>query len=242
MITRNQLRLFLAFGVGSGLGALVAYRMAKKSFEAELEKEIADVKANYRYLHKEDYESPTEFVQKNRGDILTDELLKNLEVNAIVEHAQLNAEMKEEVEQYQTGSIFNRFDNPTPADVELLPDDANETLFENLKAARTEDAPYLVSIAEYHDETTRNEKITITYFAGDNVIAYEDDSIMLDPDESIGLINLSRFGVMSDDENFVYVRNPRISVDYEIVRDDGKYSDMMARLNGVYVYDDGDDA
>ena len=242
MITRNQLKLFLAFGVGSGLGALVAYRMAKTAFEAELEKEIADVKANYRYLHKEDYESPTEFIQKNRGDILTDELLKNLEVNAIVEHAQLNAEMKEQVEQYQTGSVFNRFDNPVPADVELLPADANETLFENLKATRTEDAPYLISIDEYHDETTRNEKLTITYFAGDNIIAYEDDAIMLDPDDTIGVINLSRFGVMSDDESFVYVRNPRISVDYEIVREDGKYSDMMARINGAHDYDDGEGA
>ena len=66
MITRNQLKVLLAFGVGSGLGSLVAYRMAKKSFESELEKEIADVKANYRLLRKEDYETPTEFLEKKR--------------------------------------------------------------------------------------------------------------------------------------------------------------------------------
>ena len=208
MITRNQLKIVLAFSVGSGLGALVAYRLSKKKFEAELEREIEDVKANYRYLRKEDYESPTDFVQKNHPNEIIDGELAALEINQIVEHAKLNEEMSNIVEDYQTGSIFNRFersvDNP-----EKLPDDANETLFEQLKAMRSNDKPYLISIEEYHEVPTHFEKVTITYFAGDNIIAYEDDTIMMDPDESIDVINLSRFGVMSDDENFVYVRNPR---------------------------------
>ena len=239
MITRNQLKIVLAFSVGSGLGTLVAYRMSKKKFEAELEREIEDVKANYRYLRKEDYESPTDFVEKNRPNEIIDGELAALEINQIVEHAKLNEEMSNIVEDYQTGSIFNRFersvDNP-----EKLPDDANETLFEQLKAMRSNDKPYLISVEEYHEMPNHFEKVTITYFAGDNIIAYEDDTIMMDPEESIDVINLSRFGVMSDDENFVYVRNPKINVDYEIVRDDGKYSEMMARINGVYV--DGDDS
>ena len=75
-------------------------------------------------------------------------------------------------------------------------------------------------------------KLSIMYFAGDNIICYEDDSVMLDPEESFGIINLSRFGVASDSEHIVYVRNPRTSVDYEIVRDDGKYADMVAHLLG----------
>lgn len=237
MITKEQLKIVLAFGVGTGLGALVAHLAAKHKFEAELEREIEDVKANYRYLRKEDYESPTDFVEKNRPDII-DNHLAALEINEIVEHAKLNEEMSKIAEDYQTGSVFNRFEKPIE-NPELLPDDANETLFEQLKAMRTEDKPYLVSIEEYHEMFNHFQKQTVTYFAGDNIIAYEDDTIMMDPDETIDVINLSRFGVMSDDENFVYVRNHRLGIDYEIVRDEGKYSEMMARINGIYV--DGDD-
>lgn len=83
MITRNQLKVLLAFGVGSGLGALVTHRMVKKAFEAELEREIADVKANYRLLRKEDYESPTDYLEKIRPEIIRDEALAAMEVNAL---------------------------------------------------------------------------------------------------------------------------------------------------------------
>ena len=226
MITRNQLKVLLAFGVGSGLGSLVAYRMAKKSFVSELEKEIADVKANYRLLRKEDYETPTEFLEKKRPEILRDEALAAMEVNSIIEHAKLNAELAEEASRY---NAFEREDIP---DKELLPSDANETLYENLKAMRTDDAPFLISVAEYFDDCRENTKLSITYFAGDNIVCYENDEIMLDPETDFGLINLSRFGIASDSEHIVYVRNPRTSVDYEIVRDDGKYADMIAHLMG----------
>ena len=226
MITRNQLKVLLAFGVGSGLGSLVAYRMAKKSFESELEKEIADVKANYRLLRKEDYETPTEFLEKKRPEILRDEALASMEINSIIEHAKLNAELAEEASRY---NAFEREDIP---DKELLPSDANETLYENLKAMRTDDAPFLISVAEYFDDCRENTKLSITYFAGDNIVCYENDEIMLDPETDFGLINLSRFGIASDSEHIVYVRNPRTSVDYEIVRDDGKYADMIAHLMG----------
>lgn len=241
MITRNQLKVLAAFSVGTGLGALVTYLLAKKQFEAELVKEIQDVKTNYRSLRKEDYESFTDYSSKNRPEVIKDEALASLEVNAILEHAKLNEEMKTQVEQYQSESVFNRFEHKEPEDKHLIPADANETLFENLKATRTEDKPYLISIDEYHDEFNHWQKQSVTYFAGDNIIAYEDDTVMMDPDETIGTINLSRFGVMSQDEHIVYVRNHRLNIDYEIVLDDGKYSEMMARINGTWI-DDGDDA
>ena len=228
MITRNQLKVLLAFGVGSGLSALVTYRMLKKKFEVELEKEIADVKANYRLLRKEDYETPTDYLQEKRPDILKDEELALLEINAIVEHAKLNEELSEKVAPY------NAFENRDIPDKDLLPADANDTLFENLKASRTDSAPFLISVSEYFDDMREYQKLSVTYFAGDNIVCYEDDSVMLDPEESFGLINLSRFGVQSDSEHIVYVRNPRISVDYEIVRDDGKYADMVAHQFGPF--------
>lgn len=226
MITRNQLKVLTAFGIGSFMGAAVTYVLSKRSFHEELEREIQDVKDNYRILRKEDYESPTDYLEKNRPDSVEDKILAEVEVNQIVAYAKASEELKEAVVNY---NAFSRDEVP---DKELLPEDANEVLYQNLLATRTDDAPFLISVNEYFDEMREYQKLSITYFEGDNIVCYEDDSVMLDPEQSFGLINLSRFGVKSDSEHIVYVRNPRISVDYEIVRDDGKYADMVAHLMG----------
>ena len=226
MITRNQLKVLVAFGIGSVLGSAVTYVHSKKSFQKELEREIQDVKDNYRILRKEDYESPTDYLEKNRPDSIKDDILAEVEVNQIVAYAKASDELKEQIVNY---NAFSRDEVP---DKELLPEDANELLYQNLLATRTDDAPFLISVNEYFDEMREYKKLSITYFEGDNIVCYEDDSVMLDPEQSFGLINLSRFGVKSDSEHIVYVRNPRISVDYEIVRDDGKYADMVAHLMG----------
>ena len=226
MITRNQLKVLAAFGIGSVLGSAVTYVLSKKNFQEELEREIQDVKDNYRILRKEDYESPTDYLEKNRPDSIKDDILAEVEVNQIVAYAKASDELKEQIVNY---NAFSRDEVP---DKELLPEDANELLYQNLLATRTDDAPFLISVNEYFDEMREYQKLSITYFAGDNIVCYEDDSVMLDPEQSFGLINLSRFGVKSDSEHIVYVRNPRISVDYEIVRDDGQYADMVAHLMG----------
>lgn len=233
MFTRNQLKIFLAFGAGSGLGALVTYYLAKKAFDAELEKEIADVKANYRLLRKTDYETPTDYLEKEHPETIA----RHLEINQIVEHARLNEELKAKIENYETEPTKERsnvFEKTEIAEPELLPKDANETLYETLKDMRTDSAPYLISVGEYFDDEPMNTKASVTYFAGDNIVCHEDDSVMLDPDHDIDLINLSRFGVASDSEYIVYVRNPRTSIDYEIVRDEGKYADMVAHQFGPF--------
>ena len=226
MITRNQLKVLAAFGIGSVLGSAVTYVLSKKTFQEELEREIQDVKDNYRILRKEDYESPTDYLEKNRPDSIKDDILAEVEVNQIVAYAKASDELKEQIVNY---NAFSRDEVP---DKELLPEDANELLYQNLLETRTDDAPFLISVNEYFDEMREYKKLSITYFEGDNIVCYEDDSVMLDPEQSFGLINLSRFGVKSDSEHIVYVRNPRISVDYEIVRDDGKYADMVAHLMG----------
>ena len=237
MTIQNKLALASAFLLGGGLGVLVGTLITKKEMQARLDKEVADVKENYRYIHKDDYESPTDYIAKNRPDEIVDPALVRLEagealhVNSIIEHVALNEEIKEQVERYQTGSVFNAFQNET-ADKDLIPEDADETLYQNLLAQRTETAPFLISVEEYFDEKPHFQKLSVTYFAGDNIVCYEDDTIMLDPEESFGVINLSRFGIKSDSEHIVYVRNPRIDVDYEIVKDEGKYADLIAHLQG----------
>lgn len=237
-INHVQAKLIAAFSIGGVAGAAAGYFFTKRHMEERLEREVQDVKDNYRLLRKDDYESPTDYVEKVYGD---DEQggpqLPPLDINQIVEHQKLNDEMVEKVEPYRTGSVFNAFEN-SKKEQEQLPPDAEDALYDTLVSQRTDDKPFLISVDEFHDEMIHYSKISITYFKGDNIVAYEDDSMMLDPDTSFDLINLSRFGIKSNDPNIVYVRNPLMDIDYEIVLDEGKFADVMARING----NSGDDA
>jgi hypothetical protein len=68
------------------------------------------------------------------------------------------------------------------------------------------------------------EQTSLTYFAGDDVLVDERDQVMRDIDATVGLENLQKFGHGSNDPLVVYVRNPRLEVDYEISKSDGTFA------------------
>jgi hypothetical protein len=84
--------------------------------------------------------------------------------------------------------------------------------------------PYLITKDEFFENEPENEQSTITYYAGDGVLADERDQQVPDTDMLINDENLMRFGEGSDDENIVYVRNNQLGVDYEICHSEGKFS------------------
>lgn len=86
-----------------------------------------------------------------------------------------------------------------------------------------EPRPYVVSPDEYAEEYGY-ECRDITLYA-DGVIADDDDDILEDPENVIGLESLNHFGEYA--ENTVYVRNDRLMCDYEISKDDRTYEEVL---------------
>ena len=80
---------------------------------------------------------------------------------------------------------------------------------------------FLVTRKEY-------DKITLTFYKGDGVLSNEDGDIVEDPIVLIGDRVFWEKEVGVCEENIAYIRNNRVSADYEIVCEDKSYTDDWA--------------
>lgn len=83
--------------------------------------------------------------------------------------------------------------------------------------------PYVISPEEF-GEFEDYERISLSYYA-DQVLADEDDELVEDVENVVGLESLTHFGEFEDDS--VFVRNDRLKCDYEILLDQRLYSDVI---------------
>ena len=82
--------------------------------------------------------------------------------------------------------------------------------------------PYIIDPSEFGEEVGYDTE-TLTYFA-DGVLVDDVDDVIEEPDLVVGSNNLDifeEFGASS-----IYVRNVMYKTDYEVLRDDWKYSDL----------------
>jgi hypothetical protein len=90
----------------------------------------------------------------------------------------------------------------------------------------SEDAPFIIAPEEFGDYGDEYEQISLTYYS-DKILADSDDR-MLDGKEIeslVGFDSLGSFGQYEDDS--VFVRNPRLKTDFEILLDQRTYLEVM---------------
>ena len=85
--------------------------------------------------------------------------------------------------------------------------------------------PYVISPDEYGDNDDY-EQISLTYYSN-NVLTDENDDVIDDVDETVGIDSLTHFGEYEDDS--VFVRNDERRCDYEILLDQRPYSKRSRR-------------
>ena len=89
-----------------------------------------------------------------------------------------------------------------------------------------EDVPYAIDPEEFGDKEEEGwDTTTLTYFA-DGVLVDDVDDVVEQPDVVVGLDNLRIFEEFPD-ATCVYVRNETWRTDFEILRDDWKWSDLQ---------------
>ena len=81
--------------------------------------------------------------------------------------------------------------------------------------------PYVISPEEFGD--CDYETVSLTYYA-DKVLTDDMDEPIEDVENTVGSDSLNHFGEYEDDS--VFVRNDRLKIDYEILLDLRKYSDL----------------
>lgn len=83
--------------------------------------------------------------------------------------------------------------------------------------------PYVISPDEFGEDIER-EQISLTFYK-DGILANDNDEIVENVDELIGVDSLNHFGEYEDDS--VFVRDDRLNVEYEILLDKRNYSDVV---------------
>ncbi len=212
----------VAVGAGLGgllVGAAVSHILTKRHLQTQYQ-QFADEEIR---LMREEYFEAKEIVQVTKPEL--DDIL--------VENGYKPAEGKITVEEATPEGIAdavnrNVFEEEEPSEAELgRPVWDYPTEYRK----RSEASPYVL----HHDEFVQNERdymqSTLTYYAGDDVLTDERDTIIDDRDELVGLENLDRFGEGSEDPEIVYVRNPVREIDLEIVRSDGTYAKEVHGLD-----------
>lgn len=199
-------------GAGAALGYFIAREKLGREFDDRLERELAAMEKHYRKVEK-------------RGEFATAE-------------SALEAIRPELVDAVAAVTKYQGHFDETLADV---PIQANKNIFsrenpdvdwELEKRNRTEEAPYVLEHQEYMDGELDYQQITLTYFAGDDNLVDEQDELIEDTevDLLVGVNNLKKFGLKSEDPNVVYVRNHVKELDIEINRHEGNYSEVVLGL------------
>jgi hypothetical protein len=214
---KQALGLF-AFGLVCWCGGgAVAYRATREHFklkyEEDLVEEIAKARKFFARRYKEDeYSDPNKLAKEYEGDEVStkqDELEEATEELRYAERHPADPVEPETIEK----SIFTEDDRWDWA--------KEQELRVGLEMRRR---PYII----HHDEFMQNEKeyeqATLTYFEGDDVLADDKDEYIDDADAVVGDDNLQHFGYGSKDNNVVYIRNPRLKMEYEVLHHSGKYA------------------
>lgn len=84
--------------------------------------------------------------------------------------------------------------------------------------------PYVISPSEFGDSDYAI--LTLTYFL-DGTVLNERDKILKNVDEMIGEDFANHFGDYPEDPDTVYVRNDKLEIDFEILKDYREYSETV---------------
>lgn len=238
----SGLALTSSFLVGTGVGGAVAYFVTRRMLETKYANQAADEISGMR----EHYARKEVALENDRGKGTVEALIREKGYDGsreaaapstgsppmaveppakVVEAATVEepmpgvrvevAEASDEVE--ETKSIF--------------PDSSTDYEWDEHKerTSRSPLAPFVINRSE-RDKSETAEEITLTYFEEDDVLCNESDEILdkTKRDEMVGEANLNRFGHGSDDRNVVFVRNPVLEIDFEIVRSPNSYAEEVA--------------
>ena len=222
-ITKQDLLItaVVAGGIAGTAAYFITKRVLKTKYEAIAEQEIADAKEFYSAMHKRGGYSTPEEAAKTIGSTspATEEAVK-----ALLNYGRTSDDDEDEGEEEDVDET-----NDVNVFLEHTPVDDDWDIEEEMKT-RTPENPYIISQEEFLTAEPEFQQTTITYYAGDGTLADERDQEIPFADPIVGEENLYHFGRGSGDDRIVYIRNERLSRDFEVLKSDGKYAHEVLGL------------
>lgn len=206
----------VGFVLGAAAGSLVTWKLIEKKYMDMADDEIRSVKEMYRskIVNPEvlDEKNDDIFVARKGPEFtismeLTDEGKQLADKLNKLTGSYLSDEEKPDYTVYsQTKEKHNVFDDTMPAEPEVKHDE-----------------PYIIDPTEF-GEFSEYEQRELTYYK-DGVIC-ENDTDMIDPYDIFGDLDVGdHFGEYENDR--VFVRDDRRQVDYEILRDERTFMEVL---------------
>lgn len=167
------------------------------------------LKDKYETLAQEEIDSVKE-VFARREQEMKDETVKRNVAEGIKDSDRTKPDLKEYAEQLKKNGYIRYSD--------LSADD------EGVSDKQTK--PYVIPPEQFGDDESYDQ-ISLTYYA-DGVLADENDEVIDDVEETVGIESLNHFGEYEDDS--VFVRNDTRKCDYEILLDQRTYSEVAEEM------------
>lgn len=209
--------LLIGVGIGVGVGFFIGYRYNREKLRAEAfrqsEEEVEKIREIYREGRVVETPKPTvdEIVeQKGYGDLK--EVERPLKPPVPVDEPLLT----------QPPRIYRT--------EEAEKDKHDGWSYPYELSQRSPNEPYIIHQDEFATNETEYAQVTYTYYAGDDVLTDEDDTVINNRATLIGRDVLTRFGHGTDDFNILYVRNSHLELEFEISRVPKSYEQEVQGL------------
>lgn len=147
------------------------------------------------------------------------------------ESDELTPEEEAQIEEERTNlqSLIDQY-VPTGTDNEQFAD----TLARRVVESARQEPPFVISAEDYawDEEGADHHKETLTFYPIHRILIDADEEVISpgDVESLIGWRNLNRFGDESGNADTVYIRNRRLDVDYEVVREEDEEPPLHVAL------------
>lgn len=232
----------LAGAVGFALGYVYCDRKMLRIYDEAMQDEMEKMRHHYKTLYKgEEFSTPESTARHLNRDVeeelhqhqiedleeINEETVKKVarRLQQKVDYTKIPPSKRPPVkkvvvtvkEDHTEGALNIIADDFPGIPVDLPPDDP--------------DGPYVINKDMFFENQSGYKQITLTWFAGDNILMDENDGVVETVAENVGERNLTRFGYLSGDTNVVYIRNERLEVDFEILLSTGHYREIVLGEN-----------
>ena len=231
-------KILFTFIGGAAIGGLISFAILREKYDQMLEEETEAMQKYYEQGETEPEENPKQEKDDNVNIAYTKDSLGNMHdthekakkrtyvdyvkkynPNELVEERLQNEPDPLEGLETEDGIDWEMEDEEDEYN-DAPPEDPPESPF-------THTEPYIISRQDFEEENLHYDKITITYYDIDDVLADEREDVIPDIESVIGIDALTNFGNMSNDPNIVYVRNDRLGADYEVCLTNDSYTESV---------------
>lgn len=213
--------LLVGTAAGAVAGGVLAYILARRSFNARLEDELAAAKHHYQ-LRAEAASARADAVERTAtavGDEPGDANPYGVEYGA---------QQYPDKQLDHHSAFIEAAETRLLEDLDLVPSDASLSL-PWPPAERDRTQPYVISDDEFAEgpEQGVHQSLSVKWYDDDQVLVDDQGQPIPDIRRTTGLLSKSGFGGVSGDPNIRYVRNERLEIDFEIAFDERSYTEAV---------------